>query len=131
MKTSSTHAFVNQLLVYILAMICTSGSVGLGTVWLRYQISATANRVKQTDQRIAECERRLAETITSIETEQSPDVLRRRNEELKLGLTVPSEGQVQRVQYDVESRLAAKSNQGAITDGPVLVHFNPGVGGLQ
>ena len=36
MKKTDTHAFVNQLLVYTLVMICFSGSIGLGTVWLRH-----------------------------------------------------------------------------------------------
>ncbi|MFA5264573.1 MAG: hypothetical protein WC378_12195 [Opitutaceae bacterium] len=131
MKTSDSHAFVNQLLIYTLVMICTSGSVGLGTVWLRYQISATANRVKLADQKIAECERRLAEAVTDTETEQSPDVLKRRNEQWKLGLTYPKETQVCRVKDDVEMRLAAKRNQGLFTDGASFVAFKPGASGFR
>lgn len=128
MKHPSSHAFVNQLLVYTLAMICTSGSVGLATVWLRYQISETANRIKVTEQKIAKCERNLAETVTDIETEQSPDVLRRRNEELKLGLAFPNEMQVMRIPDDVEARLAAKSRSSVVTDGGLLVVFKPSNG---
>ena len=32
MNTSDNHAFVNQLLVYTLVMICLSGSIGLQPV---------------------------------------------------------------------------------------------------
>lgn len=131
MKHPSTHAFVNQLLVYTLAMICTSGSVGLATVWMRYQISETANRIKQIEQKIAKCERSLAETVTDIETEQSPDVLRRRNEELKLGLAFPNEVQVHRIPDDVEARLAAKSRPGVVSDGGVFVVFKPETEGAR
>ncbi len=126
MKHSDSHAFVNQLLVYTLAMIVTSGSVGLGAVWLRYQIAATANHIKQTEARIDDCQRRLDETVTAIETEKSPDVLRHRDEELNLGLVEPKEMQVNRVEEDVESRLAAKHNRSLLTEnGPALVVFNP------
>ena len=79
MKTSSTQAFVNQLLVYTLVMICFSGSIGLGTVWMRHQISLTANATKVLDARITEVERHLFETTTAIETERDPEVLLRRN----------------------------------------------------
>jgi len=126
MHKQDTHAFVNQFLIYTLVMICTSGSVGLGTVWLRYQISATAQRVSSCEKRIAECERRLAETVTEVETEQSPDVLRRRNRELGLGLGTPNELQVHRVKEDARQRLASKRNQHLFTDGAVFVSFNPG-----
>ena len=39
MNKSDTHAFVNQLLVYTLVMICFTGSVGLSTVWFRITYS--------------------------------------------------------------------------------------------
>jgi hypothetical protein len=131
MNKSDSHAFVNQLLLYTLVMICTSGSVGLGTVWLRYQISATANRVRTTELKITELERRLAQTVTEIETEQSPDVLRRRNEELGLGLTTPKEVQVRRMAVDAERRLASKRNQHLFTDGATFVVFRTGASDVK
>lgn len=97
MNKSGPHAFVNQLLVYSLVMICVSGSVGLGTVWLRYQISVTANRNKLLETRIAEVERHLAETNTAIETEQGPGMLMRRNTEWHLGLVQTKESQISHV----------------------------------
>lgn len=126
MKHSESHAFVNQLLVYTLAMIVTSGSVGLGAVWLRYQMAATANRIKQTEASISDCQRRLDETVTQIETEKSPDVLRHLNDDLHLGLVEPKEAQVNRVDEDVEDRLAAKRNSDLLTErSPAFVVFNP------
>lgn len=110
MKKNSSHAFVNQLLVYTLVMICFSGSIGLGTVWLRHQISITANNTKQLEQRIIESERHLAELNTQITGEQSIDVLARRNSEWKLGLVLPKEPQVVRVSESPERRLAARNN---------------------
>jgi hypothetical protein len=110
MKKNSSQAFVNQLLVYTLVMICFSGSIGLGTVWLRHQISLTANNTKQLEQRIIESERHLAELNTQITAEQSIDVLARRNSEWKLGLVLPKEPQVVRVSENPERLLASRNN---------------------
>ncbi len=105
----SAHAFVNQLLIGTLVMICFSGSLGLGTVWLRQQISLEANRNKQLEARLAEVSRHLDETSAAIAAEQSPDALLRRDAEWHLGLVPPREPQVTRVPDDVEERLAAKN----------------------
>jgi hypothetical protein len=110
MNKKDTHAFVNQLLVYTLVMICFSGSIGLGTVWLRHQISLTANNTKQLEQRIIEAERHLSELNTQITAEQSIEVLARRNAEWKLGLVLPKEPQVVRISDSPERRLAARNN---------------------
>jgi len=110
MNKKDTHAFVNQLLVYTLVMICFSGSIGLGTVWLRHQISVTANNTKQLEQRILEAERHLSELNTQVTAEQSIDVLARRNAEWNLGLVLPKEPQVVRVAESPERRLAARNH---------------------
>jgi len=105
----SAHAFVNQVLIGTLMMICFSGSLGLGTVWLRQQISLEANRNKQLEARLAEVNRRLDETAAAIAAEQSPEALKRRNDEWHLDLVPPREPQIVRVAGDVEQRLTAKN----------------------
>jgi hypothetical protein len=119
----SNHAFVNQLLVYTLVMICFSGSIGLGTVWMRHQISLTANATKVLDARIAELDRRLNETKAVLEAEQDPAVLKQRNTEWHLGLAQPNPEQIVRLPEDPVQRLAAKHNRGLFNDGvtPVTV----------
>jgi Tfp pilus assembly protein PilN len=121
MKISSTHGFVNQLLIYTLVMICFSGSIGLGTVWMRHQISLTANSTKHLDARIAEVERRLAETTTAAETERDTNVLLRRNSEWRLGLVQPNQTQIVHVAEDPVLRLAAKRNVGLFGDRAAVV----------
>ncbi len=116
MNTTSKNAFVNQLLVYTLVVLFLSGSAGLGAVWMRHQISVTANQTRQTEIRLAQTERRLAELSASIAAEQSPEVLERRNQEMRLGLARPSEPQVVRVAVSAERRLAAKRNAEIFTD---------------
>jgi hypothetical protein len=111
MNRTRNDAFVNQLLVYTLVMICFSGSVGLGTVWLRHQISLTANRSKMIEAQIAEVERHWAEKKAAVETAQGPDMLKQRNVEWHLGLVPPKEPQVTRVSQDPTLLLAAKGNR--------------------
>lgn len=111
MHKNDRHAFVNQLLVYTLVMICFTGSIGLGTVWLRNQMAQTANSIKSYEYRTAEVERRLAETSALIGSEQSPVTLIRRNEEWRLGLVAPTGPQIVRISENPEERLAARRNR--------------------
>jgi hypothetical protein len=128
MQKTDTRAFVNQLLVYTLVMICFSGSIGLGTVWLRQQIAQTANNVKQLQARTAELSRRTDETNAMIAVECSPDRLQQRNVEWKLGLARTNEPQVVRVNESAEQRLAQKRNSELFVERPTVrpVKFSPG-----
>ncbi len=120
---ATNHAYVNQLLVYTLVMICFSGSIGLGTVWMRHQISLAANATKVLDARIAELDRRLNETKAVLEAEQDPAILKQRNAEWHLGLVQPNPEQIVHLPGDAVMRLAAKRNRGLFNDGvtPVTV----------
>lgn len=120
MDKRDSHAFVNQLLVYTLVMICFSGSIGLGTVWMRNQIAQTANRIRLLEARTNEAERHLAETNTMVAAEQSSAVLEKRNQQWRLGLVVPTEPQVIRIDRNAEERLAAKRNAELFNDQPML-----------
>jgi hypothetical protein len=117
MNRTSNQAYVNQLLVYTLVMICFSGSIGLGTVWMRHQISLVANATKVLDARLADLERHLNETKAVLEAEQDPAVLKQRNAEWHLGLVAPAAGQIVRLPGDPVMRLAAKHNRGLFNDG--------------
>jgi hypothetical protein len=132
MNKSTNHAFVNQMLVGALVMICFSGSLGFSTVWLRHAISLTADRNRQMETKLAEINRHIDETTAAIAAEKSPDALVRRNAEWRLGLVPPREPQVVRVPDDVEQRLMAKNHAElyAANDGPAVtpVVFNLGGG---
>jgi len=119
MRTTN-HAFVNQFVIYTLLTICFSGSIGLGTVWMRHQISITANANKLLEARLAELKRHLAETNTAIEIQQSPAVLRQRNASMNLGLILP---EVQSVTESPTLRLVAKSSRALFDDRAVPVTF--------
>ena len=106
MHPTDNRAFANQLLVHALVLICLGGSIGLGAVWSRHQISLEANNTKRLEQEIRETERHLAELGTLITAEQSIDVLTRRNTEWRLGLVPPREPQVVRVSEPAGPELA-------------------------
>lgn len=123
MKIFSHQGFVNQLLVYTLVMIGFSGSIGLGTVWIRHQISITANTTKQLALQIADVERRLAETTTAAESERDQNILLRRNAEWRLGLVPPSQEQIVHITEDPVMKLAAKRDRHLFSDSAINISF--------
>jgi hypothetical protein len=122
-KRSGTSAFVNQFMVYALVAICGSASIGLGTVWMRHQISVAANENKLLEASISEVERRIEETNAAVATEQDPAVLGRKNTEWKLGLVPPGETQVHRITEDPVARMAAMQNRKLFGDGPATINL--------
>jgi hypothetical protein len=115
MKNNSL-AFVNQLLAGLLVTISFGGTVGVGLVWLRHQISVTANNTRALEARCREIERKVIEATTLVESAQSPDALRRLNAELGLGLTLKSDGQMMHVPGDPVRRMMERANRELLTD---------------
>jgi hypothetical protein len=110
MKKNS-QAFVNQLLVCLLVTMTCGGSIGLGMVWVRHQNSTTAKVNRALAARIAEVERRNDELTTLIQGEQRPELLRRRNTEMRLGLVPMNEVPVVHVADNVNDRLVERANR--------------------
>ena len=122
MKKNSS-AFINQIVVFVLVTFCFGGSVGLGTVWMRHQISTTANANRALAAQIVEVERRIAETRTLVESEQSPELLRQRNDQWRLGLVPVTEAQKVHVMEDPVRRLAARANRELFGDFSSSIEF--------
>jgi hypothetical protein len=120
-EKAGSQAFVNQFMVYALVAICGCASVGLGTVWMRHQISLAANANKVLEASIADVERRVEETDAAIAAEQDPSVLNRRNNEWHLGLVPPGETQVRRVAEDPVMRMASAHNRKLFGEGPATI----------
>ena len=118
---NGSRAFVNHFMVYALVAICTSASIGLGTVWMRHQISVAANENKVLEAAVADLDRRIEETDAAIAAEQDPAVLNRRNADWRLGLVAPGETQVRRVTEDPVMRLASLHNRKLFGDGPATI----------
>ena len=89
MQKSDVNAFVNQLLIYTLVMFVFTGSVGLGTVWLRHEISVVANRNRKLQAGLAEVQQRIDECTAEIAAAQGADNLIRLNSQWRLGLVQP------------------------------------------
>lgn len=111
MKISDTRAFVNQFLAGLLVTIGFGGTVGLGTVWMRHQVSVVADENRLLQQQIDEVDRRIASTTALVEEARSSDVLRSENESMHLGLTELTQSQVIAVNEDPVARLVARSNR--------------------
>jgi hypothetical protein len=116
MRISNNRAFVNQVVIGTLVAVGVSGSVGIGSVWLRHQISVTAAANKALENRLAEVERLTQQTGTWIAEEQDVTALLRRNSEWRLGLMPPQDGQVQRITEDSVAYLTAKRDSGLFRD---------------
>jgi hypothetical protein len=110
MKPPPAHAFVNQLITLTLLLLVFSGSLGLGAVWVRQEISGTANRSHALEVRIADVERRLDEVNAEVAAALNPDALLRQNEVMRIGLVSPREIQVMRIDESPELNLARKNN---------------------
>ncbi len=111
MKPPPANAFINRLIALTLLLLIFSGSLGLGAVWVRQEISSTANRSRALVTKLNDVERRLDEVNAEIATAASPGTLMRQNEAMRLGLATPKETQVVRVEGSPELRLAAKRNR--------------------
>jgi hypothetical protein len=104
----SSGVLWNRLVPATVALLLFAGGIGLAMVWIRQQISETAQASRELQVRTVEIERRIAETNVQIASALSPEQLIRRNRELRLGLVQPREAQIVRVAEEVEVRLAAK-----------------------
>lgn len=111
MKPPPPHALVNQVIALTLVLLVFSGSLGLGAVWMRKEISGAANRSRALEGQLADVERRLDEVNSSVAAAVNPRALLQQNDTMHLGLASPREVQVVRVNEIPELRLAAKRNR--------------------
>jgi hypothetical protein len=111
MKPPPATAHVNRLIALTLLLLVFSGSLGLGAVWVRQEISQTANRSRALVAKVADVERRLDEVNAAVAAAVNPDALLKQNQAMRLGLASPREIQVVRVEGSPELRLAQKRNR--------------------
>jgi hypothetical protein len=110
MKNNS-QAFVNQLLVCLLVTMTFGGTLGLGTVWMRHQISVTAKANRALLAEITEVNRRSDDIEAHIRSEQRPELLRQLNLEFRLGLAPMNEVEVVHVTENVTQRMVERANR--------------------
>jgi hypothetical protein len=122
MKNNS-QAFVNQLLVCLLVTMTFGGSIGLGTVWMRHQISLTAKANRALDAAISEINQRSDDIEALIRSEQRPELLRQLNLEMRLGLVPTNEVPVILVPDNVIQRMAERAHRWSFPEQVGLVPF--------
>ena len=110
MKNNS-RAFVNQLLVCLLVTMTFGGTIGLGTVWMRHQISVTAKANRALLVEIDEVNRRSDDIETQIRSAQRPELLRQLNLDFRLGLVPMNEVYVENVTENVTQRMVQRANR--------------------
>jgi hypothetical protein len=128
MRPPPPRAFVNQLIALTLVLLIFSGTLGLGAVWVRQEISGTANRSRALELKLADVERRLDEVNAEVAVSLNPSALLQQNQLMALALVSPREIQVRRVDESPEIRLASKRNRDVFSvtsatlgaEGPVL-----------
>ncbi|MBA3848839.1 MAG: hypothetical protein C0502_02440 [Opitutus sp.] len=108
MKPPPPNALVNKLVVLTLALLMFAGTLGLGAVWVRQEIFATANRSRATEALLADAGRKLDEMRAQIATAESVAALLQKNDQLRLALVSPRELQVARVAQDPSVELNRK-----------------------
>ncbi len=111
MKPPPANSLVNRVIAMTLALLVLSGTLGLGAVWMRQEISQTANRSRAYEGRVTDVERRLDEVNAQVAAALNPDALLRQNQFMNLALTTPREIQVQRISESAELKLATKRNR--------------------
>jgi hypothetical protein len=107
----NSQAFVNQLLVCLLVTITFGGSLGLGTVWVRHQMSVTAKANRALLAEISEVNRRSDDIEAHIRSEQRPELLRQLNLEFRLGLAPMNEVPVVHITENVTRRMVERANR--------------------
>jgi len=116
MRPPPANSLVNRLIALTVLLLVFAGSLGLGAVWFRQEISQTANRSRSLEGKLADVERRLDEVNAQVAAAVNPDALLRQNEGMRLGLAAPREIQVWRIAGSAELHLAAKRNLEAFRD---------------
>lgn len=128
MKLTGPHAFISQPLLFIIVAICCSGSIGLGMVSVRNRNSRIANANLQRTKEVAELRRSIASTNAAIELEQSFDMLRQRNQTMRIGLVPLSDPAVKIIDVadDPVRLLALRASREAVpgeTTAPQIIRF--------
>jgi hypothetical protein len=81
--------YVYRIATLMALNLLTATAGGLGLLYLRQEISATAERVRATELAIADCDRRLEYVNVQIAEATTPEALKARAAQLALNLDTP------------------------------------------
>jgi hypothetical protein len=110
MKPPPAPGLVNRLIALTLLLLVFTGTLGLGAVWMRQEISQTANQTRALEEKLTGVGRRLDEVNAKVAAAVNPNALLLQAKFMNLALVAPREIQVVRVTGSAELRLTAKRN---------------------
>lgn len=124
-KSPAQSLYVYKIATLVVLILFIAAAGGLGLLWMRQEISASAARIRNVETRLAEANRRLQYVNVKIAEATTPETLKRRATELGLGLVPPVRDQVVRLEA---SRRNFATTEGATaiaanTDEPLFVTF--------
>ena len=114
-KNRAANQILNRIIVYSLLILALVGGFGVVTVWMRHQISQSANSLQALEQQIREERRELAQLEVELTLAMSTDKLIYLNRSLELGLREPAYTQIVHVTDNVETRLYEKNANSVFT----------------
>jgi cell division protein FtsL len=114
-KNRAANQILNRIIVYSLLILALVGGFGVVTVWMRHQISQSANSLQALEQQIREERRELAQLEVELTIAMSTDKLIYLNRSLELGLREPAYTQIVHVTDNVETRLYEKNANSVFT----------------
>ena len=114
-KNRAANLILNRIIVYSLLILALVGGFGVVTVWMRHQISQSANSLQALEQQITEERRELAQLEVELTIAMSTDKLIYLNRSLELGLREPAYTQIVHVTDNVETRLYEKNANSVFT----------------
>ncbi len=123
-KSPAQSLYVYKIATLVVLILLIAAAGGLGLLWMRQEISASAARIRAVETRLAEANRRLQYVNVKIAEATTPDTLKRRATELGLGLIPPARDQV--VRLEAPRRAFGTEGETAIaasTDEPLFVTF--------
>lgn len=123
-KSPAQSLYVYKVATLVVLILFIAAAGGLGLLWMRQEISASAARIRTVETRLAEANRRLQYVNVKIAEATTPDTLKRRAAEMGMGLIAPARDQVVRLEaprraFGTEAETAIASN----SDEPLFVTF--------
>jgi hypothetical protein len=119
-RSSHDSNYMPQIFVLLALNLLTATAGGLGILYMRQEISASADRIRATQVAISDTERRLQYVNVQIAEATAPEILKRRIAELSLNLVPPDREQVVRMPALPERKVKAT---GVAPSEPILVTF--------
>lgn len=112
---SQVSSLLNRIIVLAIVLFVFVGAFGLTTVYLRHEVSNTANNIKKIERDVVVEKRKLAELGAEITRMTTRSALKSLNERYAFGLNIPKDDQIVRVSVNVESRLYEKTAGNSLT----------------